>query len=208
MLRNLLPHNDNFFDFFERHATFIVQGAQELLSFCHPNYDSEALFQKIKSIEQEGDLITHQCVEALHKTFITPFDRTDIHHLISKLDDVLDEIKGVARSILLYNLTSLTEEAGQLVQLVLEASQEVAFAIKELRKMKNTELLKQRLININILENEADTILTQALSRLFDEEKDAVIIIKWKDVYEHLESATDVCEDVANILEGIILENE
>lgn len=208
MLRGLLPRSDNFFNFFETHAAFIVQGAKELLSFFHPEQDPHIIFQKIKFIEQEGDRVTHQCVEALHKTFITPFDRTDIHHLISKLDDILDEIKGIARCIVLYKLQPLSTEANQLALLVVQSCQEVEAAIKELRKIKNTEIMRTCFIKINHLENEADLILSQAIGNLFDQEKEACAIIKWKEVYEHLERTTDVCEDVANILEGIILENE
>jgi len=208
MLKKLLPRNVAFFDFFERHAETIVQGAKELLAFSSSEAIARDIFREIKLQEQEADRITHQCVETLHKTFITPFERTDIHRLISTMDDVIDEIEDVARFVVLYKLQFLRSDAIDLVHLLVKSTQEVQFAIKELKKMRNTEALKGHFFNIYHLENEADTILIHAISRLFDEEEDAKTIIKWKEVYEHLEKAVDLCEDVANIIEGIILEYE
>ena len=132
----------------------------------------------------------------------------DIHRLISTLDNITDEIEDIAKLFFLYKLEQLRPDATQLANIVLASVKEVCAAVKELRKMKITPTLKQHFFAINHLENEADTILNEALARLFDEESDTKALIKWKEVYEHLENATDVCEDVSNILEGIILENE
>ncbi len=208
MLRKFLPQNNNFFNFFEKQAAVLVRGAQALVAFDDSEGNPLEVFQHIKAFEEEGDSITHLCVEALHKTFITPIDRTEIHHLISTMDDVLDEIEDVGRLMVLYQLKHFHKDASQLAHIVLRSTQEVEVAVKELRKMKNTENLQNNFIKINHLENEADTILIHALSRLFDEEPDTRTLIKWKEVYEHLEHATDLCEDIANIIEGIILENE
>ncbi len=208
MFRRLLPRNDEFFDFFERHAAMTVQGAEGLLGFATSSCDPLATFQHIKNCEQEGDIIVHQCMDTLHKTFITPFERGDIHYLISTMDDVLDEIKDVGQLIILYRLNSLQKESVDLANILWQSTRELEGAVKELRKLKNTPAMQNYLYKINHLENEADTIYIQALKNLFDEEKDTLTIIKWKEIYEHLEKATDASEDVANILEGIVLECE
>lgn len=207
MFRKLLPRNDIFFDFFEQHAAVTVQGAKLLLHFS-PSHDSLATFQSIKMLEQEGDKIVHSCMDTLHSTFITPFERGDIHNLISTMDDVLDEIKDVGQLIVLYKLHLLERESLELATVLLESVEAVEYAVKELRKLKNTSALKEYFIKINNLENEADTLFIHALRRLFDQEKDPIVIIKWKEIYERLERANDAAEDVANILEGIVLEYE
>lgn len=208
MLRKLLPREGNFFEFFEKHARTIVEGAKALLLFNNSNQDPSEVFKEIKKWEEEGDHITHQCVEALHKTFITPIDRGDIHHLISTMDDVLDEIEDVGRFIVLYKLKTISSEANQLANILVKCAEEMEKAIIELKKMKNTKAMQGHFFNINKLESDADTIFIDALKKLFNEEKDPITLIKWKEVYEHLEHATDACEDVANILEGIVLEYE
>lgn len=208
MLKKLLPQSGTFMDYFEKHAAFVVQGAKGLLSFALPDHDPYAVLELVRYCEEEGDQVTHKCMEELHKTFITPIERGDIHVLISKMDDILDEIEDVAGFMVLYKLKKFSSDAEKLAHVVVESAKEMESAVKELRKMKNTEQMHRHFININRLENEADHLLTQALGRLFDEEEDTKMIIKWKEVYEHLESATDACEDVADILEGIILENE
>lgn len=208
MFRKLLPRNEDFFGFFERHAAFIVKGASQLASFSLPGHDPQKIFDKIKECEEEGDKITHACVEALHKTFITPIERGDIHRLMSAMDDTLDEIEDIGKLMLIYRLDRFPEDALKMSKIIIQATESIEAGIREFRKMKMTEVMKQHFFNVNHLENEADTLLIKALSRLFDEEKDVKTIIKWKEVYEHLEKTADICEDVANILEGILLENE
>lgn len=203
-----MPRNDNFFDFFERHVVVIMRASELLLEFKTVKQSPDRIFEKIKDLEKEGDQITQQCMEALHKTFITPFDRMDIHRLMSALDDILDEIEDIARYIILYKLQPLTEHANRLIELIVKGAQEMQCCILELRKMKNTEEMRKHFKNIATLESKADEILSEAIIHLFEEEKDTRMVIKWKEVYEHLECATDVCDDVANLLEGILLENE
>jgi predicted phosphate transport protein (TIGR00153 family) len=208
MFKKFLPRRDIFFAFFEKHISISYEAAEQLLHFVTANQKPQEIFQKIKKLENDADSITHQCVEVLHKTFITPMDRSDIYRLITTLDNITDEIEGIAKRLFLYKLELLRPEAAQLAEIVVHSVREVAAAVKELRKMKITATLQKHFYNINHLENEADALLNQALMRLFDEETDTKALIKWKEVYEHLENATDVCEDVSNILEGIILENE
>ena len=208
MFRKFLPRRDIFFAFFEKNASISYQAAEHLLHFVASQQGPEDVFQNIKRLENEADNITHQCIEALHKTFITPMDRMDIYRLITTLDDIADEIEGIAKMLFLYKVEVLRPDAAQLAKIVVASVKEVLFAVKEMRKMKITETIKGHFFAINHLENEADSILNQALGRLFDEEEDTKALIKWKEIYEHLETATDVCEDVSNIIEGIILENE
>lgn len=208
MFKKLFPQKDLFFVFFEKHATVSCQAAELLSQFIDSEHKSEEIFQMIKRCESDADTITHQCVETLHKTFITPMDRQDIYRLITTLDDIADEIEDSAKRIFLYKLEALPKETAQFAKIVVSSVNEVLSAVKELRKMKITDSIRRHFYTINHLENEADSLLNHAISRLFDEEPDPKTLIKCKEVFEHLESATDVCEDVSNIIEGIILENE
>jgi predicted phosphate transport protein (TIGR00153 family) len=208
MFRALLPRKDVFFDFFENHAKLSFAAAQELARLGEPTVAHADIFTSINDFEHAGDRITHQCVEVLHTSFITPMDRMEIYRLMTTLDDILDEIEDIAKLIVTYKLYTFSPAAGKLAQLLVESTREIHLAVRELRKMKITEGLKGNCFRINDLENEADTIYLQGVETLFAEESDIKQLIKWKEVYEHFEAAIDVCEDAANIIEGVILENE
>ncbi len=207
MFGRLLPRETSFFDFFEKHAATTVQGAQEFLSLASTGANVVAKAKRIKEIEHECDTITHHCVEALHKTFITPIERDDIYRLIGKMDDIMDYVEAAAERIALYKLQTMTSDVKDLADVLVRATQELQQAITLLRDMSNAEAISKKCIDINRLENEADSILRAAVARLFDEEQDTRLIIKWKEIYENLENATDRCEDVANIIEGVVLEH-
>lgn len=207
MLKRLLPRETDFFEFFERHAATTVRGSRELLELVTESRDFEARARRIKDIEHEADSITHDCVEALHKTFITPIDRDQIHMLISHMDDIMDYVETVSDQCVLYNIDRLTPDARELAAVLLESTEHIEGAVKGLRDMKHANAISEHCIEVNRLENKGDELLRKAVARLFDEEKDPVAIIKWKELYENLEIATDRCEDVANIIEGIVLEN-
>jgi predicted phosphate transport protein (TIGR00153 family) len=207
MLRKLMPRETDFFDYFERHAATTVRGCRELLELATTGREFEAHAKRIKDLEHEADSITHDCVEALHKTFITPLDRDDIHRLISRMDDIMDFVETVSDQCVLYNVESMRPDARELAEVLVESTEQLEIAIQGLRDMKNARLISERCIDVNRLENEGDEILRKAVARLFDEERDPVSIIKWKEIYENLETATDRCEDVANVLEGIVLEH-
>ncbi len=207
MFGRLLPRETSFFDFFERHAAMTVQGAQEFLSLASTGANVTAKAKRIKEVEHECDTITHHCVEALHKTFITPIERDDIYRLISKMDDIMDYVEAAAERVALYKLNVMTSDVKDLADVLLRATLELEQALKLLRNLENAEAISKKCIDINRLENEADSILRAAVARLFDEEPDAKTIIKWKEIYENLENATDRCEDVANIIEGVVLEH-
>ena len=207
MLKRLMPRETNFFDYFERHAATSVRACRELAELASTGTDLPARAKRIKELEHEGDTITHDCVEALHKTFITPLDRDQIHMLISHLDDILDYAETVSDLCVLYNVESMNSDAKELADVLLEATLHIEGAVKGLRDMKHASAITERCIEVNRLENRGDELLRSAVARLFREERDPVAIIKWKEIFENLETATDRCEDVANIIEGIVLEN-
>jgi len=207
MFGRFLPKETSFFDFFEQHSALAVEGCKEFLSLTSTGANVSAKARRIKEIEHETDVITHRCVEALHKTFITPLERDDIYHLITRMDDIMDFIEAAAERIALYDIKEMTPEVRDLADTLLRALQQICVAVKGLRNMKNARPVLQACVDINRLENEGDMILRNALARLFKQETDPITIIKWKEIYEGLESATDRCEDVANIIEGVILEH-
>ncbi len=207
MFGRFLPKETSFFDFFEQHAALTVEGTKEFLSLVTTGANIETKAKRISDIEHETDVITHRCVEGLHKVFITPFDRDNIHRLITRMDDVMDYVEAAAERIALYELTVMTSDVRDMADCLYRAAQQVELATKGLRDMRNADAIIKRCIDINRLENEGDTIYHNAVARLFKEEKDPIMVIKWKEIYENLEMAADRCEDVANIIEGVILEH-
>jgi predicted phosphate transport protein (TIGR00153 family) len=207
MFGRLLPRETSFFDFFEEHAALTIEGTKEFLSMVSTAANIPAKCRRISDIEHETDTITHRCVEALHKTFITPIDRDQIHRLITRMDDVMDYVEAAAERIELYEITTMTNDVRDLADVLHRSAQQVEGAIRGLRDLKNPHATLKLCIDISRLENEADAILRRSVARLFKEEKDPIVVIKWKEIYENLESASDRCEDVANIIEGVILEH-
>ena len=207
MFGRFLPRETSFFDFFEQHAALTIEGTKEFLSMVTTGANIPAKCRRISDIEHETDTITHRCVEALHKTFITPIDRDSIHRLITKMDDIMDYVEAASERLSLYKISEMTPEVKDLADVLVRSAEQVEQALRGLRDMKHAEQVIKRCIDINRLENEADTILRRAVARLFDEEQDVRLIIKWKEIYENLENATDRCEDVANIIEGVVLEH-
>jgi uncharacterized protein Yka (UPF0111/DUF47 family) len=195
-----------FFELFERHASKTLDAARLLHAMLKRPGPLSDQARRIKELEHEGDVITHRAVETLHRTFVTPIDRGDIHRLISRLDDVLDLIDATAERVWLYNIDSVNREACDLAETLVQAVSEVSRAMAGLRDLKNRDALLQVCMEINRYENEGDTQLRSAVARLFEDSKDPVTIIKWKDIFEFLEDAIDRCEDVANIVEGVALE--
>ena len=201
-----MPRKMAFFDFFDHHAEKIIEGCRALSDLLENYVDVNDKAKRIKAIEHEGDVITHQCIEMLHKQFITPIEREDIHRLISRMDDILDLTEAVSQRLSIYEVTSVPDEAKQLGRVLIFGVERMAKAVKGLRDMKNAPQILAECIEINRIENEADTILRAAIGKLFKTEKDPLTVMKWKELFETLEEATDLCEDVANIVEGIVLE--
>lgn len=202
----LFPREVKFFDFFDKHAEVIVAAAKELRKLLSGGADIPLSVVRIKDLEHQADRITHQCIDSLHKVFITPLDREDIHNLIGRMDDIIDCLDGAARCVAIYKINEMTPEALQLAEVVVQSVEYVQSAVKGLRDLKNAPEIQKYCLKINKSENEADVLLSKTIGSLFEKEKDTRQLIKWKEIYEKMEQATDRCEDVANIIDGIILE--
>ena len=202
-----MPKEESFFELFERAAQNVHEGAVQLLELLEKFDDREERAKRIKDTEHAGDKLTHDTMERLNRTFITPLDREDIHTLVSRMDDILDLMDTATNRMVLYRVEKPTDDAIALARCLKHATALLVEAMPLLRNMKNSKEILQRCIAIHSQENEADKIEQHALAALFDKGHDAVDIIKWKDIYEDLEAATDRCEDVANVLEGIVLKN-
>ena len=201
---NLIPKDEKFYEMFNTIAENIHAGAL-LLSEMFQNLENTAEYRgKIKDVEHRGDTMTHNLITKLNQTFITPFDREDIHSLTSKLDDVLDLIDGVASRFGIFKITHVTHHASRLMELVCQSTKELVKAVAALN-VHNSVL--EHCVEINRLEHVTDEVFRDALGNLFENEKDPIALIKYKEVYEALEEATDRCEDVANILEAIVVKN-
>ena len=203
----LLPHDASFFAHFEAQGKKTVEGCRAFLQMIEDPTDLEAKAERVKTIEHECDDITHAVVASLHKTFITPIDRNDIYRLITKMDDIMDMVEAAADRLALYEMTKMTTEAGELARCLVSSAEQVLGAVSGIKDLKQPSGILEHCVEINRLENVADNILRGALAKLFREEKDPISVIKWKEIYETLEAATDRCEDVANIIEGVVLEN-
>ncbi|MBI4363795.1 MAG: DUF47 domain-containing protein, partial [Candidatus Latescibacteria bacterium] len=203
MLR-LLPVEVRFFDLFETQAAKVHEAALALKEMVHHYEHVDEKARLIKELESDGDRITHDIIDKLNRTFITPFDREDIHALASGLDDVLDQIEGVSSRFALFHVQSVTPEAIELVSVVERSCEAIHEAVSHLRNLKK---IKEYCVRINDLENEADFISRNTTAQLFEEATDFRELIKWKELYGRLEATTDDCEDVANILEGIVVKN-
>jgi len=207
MLGRLMPREGKFFDLFNAHAERIVEGARELAAMMSRFDELEAHAQRIDDVERAADKITHETITLLHRTFITPFDREQIHALITAMDDILDLIQDVAESIALYDLRAVTPEAKQLAEICQQCCDRVKSAVALLTNVKDSNAILKCCEEIDRLESDADRVMRAAMSKLFREENDLKQVMKLRVIYDLLESITDRCEDVANIIEGIVIEN-
>jgi predicted phosphate transport protein (TIGR00153 family) len=204
-----IPKDKNFFPLFEKASNNLIIMAELLNKAVNTkNVDDRLeIFKEIEAMEHIGDDITHQIYLELSKNFITPFDREDIHQLASAIDDVADYIHGSANRMNLYNVDHITEPIQKLAELILQAVIDLDKAIRELKNLKNKRAIADSCVRINNIENQADYVFDKAVGELFDYEKDAVKLIKYKEVLSALETATDMCEDAANVLESILVKH-
>ena len=207
MLNRLLPRETRFFDLFNAHAAQIVEGSHALAQLMANLESSTALAERIDAVERNADKITHEAISLLHRTFITPIDRDQIHQLITKMDDILDLIQDVAESVVLFDIRRASSEAQQLAQICQMTCDRVKVAVGLLANLREPEAILKTCEEIDRLESDADRVMRSAMSRLFREESDVKQLIKLRSIYELLELITDRCEDVANIIEGIVLEH-
>lgn len=209
-LSALMPRERHFFTLFNQHAAHVVNGSKVLLELLehYPDINSRKRFiDKIEEIEQAADDVTHETVALMHATFVTPFDRDQINRLITRMDDILDLIQDTAETLTLYDIQQLTPEATHLANLVEICCERVQAAVALLSSMDNSNTILKTCQEIDSLESDADRVMRAAVSKLFREEADVRQLIKLKAIYELLETATDKCQDVANVIEGVVLEN-
>ncbi len=203
----LIPREEKFFDMFVQQAENVLEGASQLKALLenYTNFEQQRLL--IEKTESNGDEIAHRIIEKLNTTFITPMDREDIHALTSALDDILDLINATAQRLHLYHVHEITPEACKLANIIFRASEETLALIRDLDKMNKPKQMKERWIEVNRLENEGDAVSRTAIAALFENETNPIEVIKWKELYEHLETAIDKCEDAVNIVEAVCLKN-
>ncbi len=203
----LMPQSQRFFELFEEDAKNLLAGAKLLRELMDRYDQAPRLVKKLESLEHEGDRITHDLFAELNKTFVTPLDREDIHTLASAMDTVLDQIESAGDTMILYGVQGPTEQAKLLADIIVDSAEQIHQPVAVLRSRRNIREMLVNCVEINRLENEADEVRRQVLAALFREEPDVIKIIKWKEIYELLERATDSCEDVADVLQTIVLKN-
>ena len=207
MFGRLIPREGRFFEYFNEHAEQLVLGATELKALMSDISELQIRARNIESIENKADQITHQTMQLLHQTFITPLDRDEIHQLITKMDDILDLMEDASQCMFLYDIRAVSDEAKKLADICLSCTEKVKAAVKHLSNMENAESILNLCTEIDRLESVADQVMRTAMAKLFREEPDTRQLFKMKEIYQLLEAVTDRCEDVANIIEGIVLEN-
>ena len=201
---SLFPKDENFFELYRRQAALVRQGCAQLDEMMREFDRLEERARALKDVEHQGDLVAHELFERLYGTFITPFDREDIHDLASNLDDVLDAVEAIASRIVLFRIPAVTPQAQQLARIVATCGEQIEEAVGRLEDFKG---LMTFTIEINRLENEADILSREAVADLFTGEHGFLDVIRWKEIYGRLENAADQCEDVANMIEAIVLKS-
>lgn len=204
LLNRILPRETSFFDLFIGQGATVQEGAKALLDLLENFTEVASKVEKIKEIEHRGDNITHDVMTRLNQTFITPLDQEDIHRIASHVDDVLDLIDAAASRLVTYNVDKVRPGVADLARTLLQTTEQMSAALRSLEKQQH---ILQYCIEINRLENESDRISRMLIGQLFDEEKDPIQIIKWKEIIEVIETAVDKCEDVANVLESVLLKS-
>jgi hypothetical protein len=205
---NIIPRDKVFYDLFERSARNVVHGAELLAAVTNDWSQLKKVTDEIKDAEHEGDQIAHEALTRLNRTFVTPLDREDIFALICGMDDIIDATDAAAKRLVLYELTGPNEDLVKLARTLVDATKSLANAVTGLRNIRrNAQTLQHDCIEVHRLENEGDVFHNQALTHLFAQESNPISVIKWKEIYEIVESAIDYCEDVANTISGLVLKH-
>jgi uncharacterized protein Yka (UPF0111/DUF47 family) len=207
MIEKLMPKSDEFFDDFDAQCKVTVEGAHMLHALLSDYRDVATKVQALKDVEHKGDEVTHTAFNRLHKQFITPFDRGQIHSLLSRIDDVLDLTNAAASRLNYYEIQSSLPDATELARLLVLCAEKVQEVVAALRLIKKPDQILAGCKDIKRLESQADEALRAGLGRLFKSGSDPLTIIKWKEIYDLIETATDKCNDVANVIEGVVLEH-
>jgi predicted phosphate transport protein (TIGR00153 family) len=207
MLGRFLPKKTEFFALFSRHAQLCVDGARLLAELLDTPAGAKDRYEKIHAVEHEADRVCQETMETLHRTFVTPLDRSDIYELSSRLDDIVDHIEATAQRVWLYEIERPTAEVIEMGRNLVRATEALSAAVDALPKLSDAAHIRESCTAVKAAEKEHDRVLRRATARLFKEESDARMLIKWKEIYEDVERAVDRCEDVANVIEGVVLEN-
>ncbi len=207
MIRKLLPRRPEFFELFSRHAALAVEGARALQTLLSDLPRAEAHSGRIREIEHQADAVCQETMELLHRSFITPIERGDVHTLSSRLDDIMDHIEATGQRLWLYEIGAATPEILEMSGLLVMATEAVQKAVNALAERKDPARIRELCNAVKAVEKSNDRLLRSATARLFKEEQDARALIKWQKIYDDLEDAIDRCEDVANVVEGVALEN-
>ncbi|MFH1486293.1 MAG: DUF47 domain-containing protein [Chloroflexota bacterium] len=202
---SFLPREPKFFDMLEESSQNMVAASQVMAALVDDWTDTEHKIALIEDLEHRGDSITHKIIGELHRTFVTPIDREDIALLANALDDIVDFVQAACDAMLVYKISRPTERSRELARILVEAATEVDQAINLLRQRNKLRQILVHCVETNRLENQADDVVRSALAELFEHTENIPDIIKWREIYEHMESASDRCEDVANVLEGVVL---
>ena len=205
MAFSFMPREEKFFELFEQQAAYNVEAAKLFRDMVQNWTLSPEKFDRLQEIEHEADISTHEIFDKLNRTFITPFDREDIHALGSELDDVVDLVQSIATRMQLFHIEKTTPELLEMADVLCHAAENVRKAVVELKEPEKTRRVLDYCIEINRLENAGDRALEKAIGHLFAGRPDALEVIKWKEIYEGIETAIDKCEDIANIIESILV---
>ncbi|WP_227762218.1 DUF47 domain-containing protein [Zhaonella formicivorans] len=203
----LTPKEDKFFDLFISSAHTMYKAAQLLKELVEDLKNGESKFKEIKEMERKGDQQLHEIFKELNKSFITPIDREDIYGIGKQMDDIADFIESTASRFIMFKVTAATEEAKTMSNLILNCTKELIDLMEELKVMKKSKKLTEKIIEINRIEEEGDALFRQAVTGLFSGNTPVIDVIKWKEIYERLEQTLDACEDVANIVEGVVMKH-
>ena len=205
MWRKFLPREFNFNELFEKQIGYAVEAASCLRKIAESGTVDENTFNKVKTLEHQCDEITHEIMGQLNKTFITPFDREDIHALAKELDDIVDTINTLVNRLKVFKITGVDKTLVEFASVIEDSVHAVVQAIKGLRDMRHVQSVREACVEINRLENVGDAMRDRVHGELFDNEKDPITIIKWKEIYQEAETILDICEDVAHIVETILM---
>lgn len=205
MFFNFIPKDHNFFDLFEKQINYAVDAANYFKEAMSKGTVDESVLKKIHDIEHQADDATHTIIDQLNKTFITPFDREDIHGLAKEIDDIVDMLNTIVSRLLVYKLTGVNKNLVDFADVIQDSVLAVARAVKGMRNIKNYKIVSEACVEVNRLENVGDSMRDAVLAELFETEKDPIAVIKWKEVYQDAETVLDICEDVANVVESILV---
>lgn len=201
------PKEEKFFDLFKESAEISYETAKLFSELLYDLTDKEKKVKAIKEMEHKGDQKQHEILKQLNLTFITPFEREDIYMIARKMDDIIDFIDATSCRFVMFNITETNEYSRKMGDLILQSSKEIINIMKELPVMKKSKTLPEKIIEVNRIEEEGDAVFREAVSDLFKHNTEVLDVIKWREIYDHFENTLDACEDVANIIEGVVMKN-